>query len=47
MTPLTAALLLAATHMVEGLVLGVAPAEQTILVSHKEIQNVSSIHKKI
>jgi protein SCO1/2 len=40
MTPLTAALLLAATHMVEGLVLGVAPAEQTIRVSHKEIPGV-------
>lgn len=37
---LPAALLLAATHLVEGLVLSVNPAERTVTVSHKEIAGV-------
>ena len=40
MMPLAAAFLLAATYLVEGLVLQVNPAQQTVTVSHKEIRGV-------
>ena len=45
MMPVPVALLLAATYVVEGLVLGVNPAEQTVTVSHKEIAGMLDIEE--